>query len=431
MHTWITYEIQDHLAKQSELLELISGEYVRSERWEIFESNVRHLFPGDRERAKLINPWSYIGSIICDWISSYLGEPIEEQNINYMDVVEWLLVSGCIRFFQNVDTKKLEAIKANKYYYDASEKKEYFINIYEKKDESAFFSKKEYFLLLETFCKWIFERKLFLINNLDNLSEWTPVSFDTFSFLEWQPESVKIENIERLVIEKQVERPLLEKVKTIIYSIEKKLSEIDKNFLDYTEQFKIFRNIEIPENSYRTLSNGTQVVDFDELWKILMVNDLHGNSGGVEIVRNTNDLLINAIDYLDKQIKSISAITWIPLYAFWIQQEWGNDSWTSKIKSAWLFYKKIEKYTQVITALFYEYWETFNIPADKQILEFSEIVTADISEIVEVQKNMIELGIQSKKRAIMKINSTDENEAIKILQEIEQEQDSFSNTTKW
>jgi hypothetical protein len=41
----------------------------------------------------------------------------------------------------------------------------------------------------------------------------------------------------------------------IFNQLSKKLSEIEKNFLDYTEQFKVFRNLEIPENAYKELSN--------------------------------------------------------------------------------------------------------------------------------------------------------------------------------
>ena len=426
METGITYTIQDYLANQTELLAFISGKYVRSEKTELYKANIEHLFPNDKEKAKLINPGSYIASIVFDWISSYLWEPKEKQNINYIDLVEWLLTTGFIRVFQNIDTWKLESIKANKYFYDKNQRKEYFVNIYEKEEKYRYWVKNTY-LLVETFCENIFERKLFKISNLDNLSVWEQVPFDSLPFLEWKAERLKIDNLERIVIEKQVERPILEKIKTIIFSIEKKLSEIDKNFLDYTEQFKIFRNIEIPKNAYKTLENWIKIVDFNKLWKLIQVNEVNGYNWGLEIVRNTNDLLINSIDYLDKQIRSISAITGIPLFAFWIQQETWNDSGTSKIKSSGLFYKKIEKYREVLIKLFLEFWKTFNIPDDEQILEFGEIVTTDISEIVDVQQKMLTAWIQSRKRAIMKINSTDEIEAEEILKEILEEEKIFSN----
>lgn len=422
MKTWITWEIQDYLANQTELLDLISGEYVRKWSGEIFEANLKHLFPGNVEQAKLINPWSYIASIVYDWVSSYIWEPKEEQNINYIDLYEGLLTTWYFRLYQNLDTQKLESIKANKYFYDKLERKEYFLNIYEKKEENTIFGKsKKYYLLVETFCKWIFERNLFLLNNINNLSEGEKKSFDELDFLVWKAEKLKIDNLDRLVIEKQVEKPILEKIKTLIFSIEKKLSEIDKNFLDYTEQFKIFRNLQVPDNAYKTLSNWIKVIDFDKLWKIIYVNEVNWLSWWLEIVRNTNDLLIKSIDYLDKQIRSISAITGVPLFAFWIKQENWNESWTSKIKSAWLFYKKIERYREILQKIFYQFWETFQVPVEKQLLEFWDIVTTDISEVVETQKNMLDMWIQSKKRAIMKVHWTDELDAMKILKEIENE----------
>ncbi|ATU04901.1 hypothetical protein BKN14_00385 [Candidatus Gracilibacteria bacterium HOT-871] len=418
METGITFDMQDYFANQTELLELISGKYVRKGSGELFEANLKHLFPGNEEQAKLINPGSYIAGIVFEWISGYIGQPKEKQNINYIDLIEGLLTTGYFRFYQNIDTGKLETVKADKYFYDKNLQKEYFVNIYEVKED---FYRKKYYLLIETYQKGIFERKLFLLNNIGSLSYGEQVSFDELEFLAGKPEMLKIENLDRLVIERQVERPLLEKIKTIIFSIEKKLAEIDKNFLDYTEQFKIFRNVVIPDNCYKTLSNGIKVIDFDKLGKILVVDEINGTGGGLEIVRNTNNLLVQSIEYLDDQIRSISAITSIPLFAFGIKLEGGNESGTSKIKSAGLFYKKIEKYREIIINLFLEFWENFKIPDSEQILEFGEILTSDITEIVEIQKTMLDSGIQSKKRAIMKINSTDEIEAEEILREIEEE----------
>ncbi len=132
MKTWINSKIQDYLAEQTELLDLISWKYVRKGSWELFEANLKHLFPWDEEKAKLINPGTYIAGIVYDWISSYIWEPKENQNINYIDLIEGLLTTWYIRFFQNVDTEQLESIKSNKYFYDSAEKKEYFINLYEK-----------------------------------------------------------------------------------------------------------------------------------------------------------------------------------------------------------------------------------------------------------------------------------------------------------
>ncbi len=433
MKTWITFEIQDYLANQVELLELISWEYVRKWSWELYEANVKHLFPWDLNQAKLINPGSYIWSVVYDWISSYIWEPTENQNINYIDLYEWLLTTWYIRFFINVDTKKLETIKAKNYYYDSVNKKEYFINIYEKNNENSFTSsRKDFYLLVETFSNNIFERNLYKLNSISNLAEWDKVSFDELDFLKWLPESVKIDftnGWDRLVIEKQVERPLLEKLKTIIFSIEKKLSEIDKNFLDYTEQFKVFRNLDIPDDCFRELVNWVKVVDFDKLWKVIMTNDLNWTSWWLDIVRNTNDLLVESIDYIDSQIRSISSISSVPLFAFGIKNEWWNDSWTSKIKSAWLFYKKVEKYQNIITKLFYEFWKKLAIPESEQILEFWDIVTSDITEVVETQVKMLEWWVQSKKRAIMKLNNTDDKDAELILEEIrkEKEQDILLN----
>ena len=92
-----------------------------------------------------------------------------------------------------------------------------------------------------------------------------------------------------------------------------------------------------------------------------------------------------------------------------------------------MFYKKVERYRDVITKLFYDFWETFQIPENNQILEFWEITTSDPLEIITNEKLKLEAWIQSKLRAIMKINNTDEKEAKKILEEIKNENTINSN----
>jgi len=58
---------------------------------------------------------------------------------------------------------------------------------------------------------------------------------------------------EKLVYSIKLESSLIKKVKSIIYSIERKWAEADKQFQNYMEQFMVFNNIEVPADATKTV----------------------------------------------------------------------------------------------------------------------------------------------------------------------------------
>ena len=282
-------------------------------------------------------------------------------------------------------------------------------------------SKSTHYLLVETFEAPYFERKLFRLNSSTSYLYWDEIPLDDFEPTKWKESKLIIDNLDRIVIKKEVEDSILSKIKTIIHSIDWKLMEADKNFRQYTDQFKIFRDIVIPDSAYTKLSNWTKTIDWDKLWKNIQTQSVEGANSWLEIIKNTNELLNDSLEFIDKQIIQISSITSIPLFAFWQHQESWNDSWTSKIKSSWIFYKKIEKYRDHISQAFNDFWELYNIPQDKRILKWNSITTSDPKEIIENENIKLENWTISRKKAIMKQEWVDEQQAEEILEEIQQE----------
>lgn len=421
MKTGITPKMQEYFADMTESLEIVSGDYVRSEFSEITKANIKHLFPNDKDAAKLINPGTYYASVVYDWISSYFGSPQENYGLDYITLIEWLLCTGKIILRQDIVNKKLVAQKCNHYYYDEVEKKEFFISLY----SDIEWLKNITYLLVESFKDWILERNLFKLWNVQNYTEGEKIPLESLQFL-WYTEARDARvtiglDYKRLVFEVEVERPIIKKIKTLIFSIEKKLSEAEKNFLDYTEQFKIFKNISIPENAYTELPNGVRVINFDKLGKILTTSSLDWAVWGIEIVKNTNELLVEALNHIESQIRNLSAITSIPIFAFWITSNEGNDSGTAKTKSMGLFYKKIQKYRDEFKWIVSQFWELHKISELERILEFPDLVTTDSSEILDTEEKKLKLWLTTKLRAIMRIEWVTKEEAEMILEEIKNE----------
>jgi len=425
--TGVSLEMQNYLWTMSEHIEVINWDYLTSSTNENFKEMLTHLYPEQEDRAKLLNPWSYIWSIIFEHYSSYFWVPKTDDkiDIDWLDYIEWIMSTWYARLLINPDgitvkwtrviNSTLQSIKANSYYYDWE--KEYFIKLFSKEKKDGF-SNYDYFILVETFDKWNFERNLFKLNNLESYQYWEQVPLETLPQLEGLAEKLTITWLDRLIIEKRIDHWIINKIKTIWYSIDRKIAEAEKNFIDYTEQFHVFSNLEIPDDAYTTLSNWVKKVDFDKLGKVIMTNDLNWTAWWLEIVKNTNNLLTEAIAFIDKQIRQISSISWIALHNFGIETTWGNDSWASKIASNWVFYKKIDKirdFTIELFSLFDFIYKTTTF------IEFTPVVTSDLTELIDEETKKLEVWITSKKLAIMKIHDVDETEALKILEEISNE----------
>ena len=171
MFTGITRKIQNYLWEASELITLIDWSYVTNTENENLVEIIKHLYPEQPERAKLLNPWSYIGSIILEHYSNYFWVPKVNDNIraDFIDFIETILVTWEARLLINPDNKTLTWIKSNSYYKDWN--KEFFIKIYKKpKKENLFWETDDYFLLVETFEKWKFERKLFKLKSTPTIN---------------------------------------------------------------------------------------------------------------------------------------------------------------------------------------------------------------------------------------------------------------------
>jgi len=65
----------------------------------------------------------------------------------------------------------------------------------------------------------------------------------------------------------------MDTIRTLVYSIDRKLAEAEKHFNDYSEQFKIFQNIEIPKNAFVTLSDKTRIIDWNKLGKTVRTQE--------------------------------------------------------------------------------------------------------------------------------------------------------------
>lgn len=430
--TWISIQIQNYLATIQENKELITWDYVTNNLNPNFQEMVKHLFPWDEERFKLLNPWTYIAWLIDDKISSYVWTPEDslKYRIDYDKIIETLLTTWYLMLKTYSTQKegwKVEAVDWQKYYYDWVT--EYFIEQYkiDSLDSISWnISTTKYYLYVQTFSNNILKNKLFEIQQ-NVLSMWKKVPLDIIPELAWRPDEQIIMETEKFVYSIKLETSLIKKVKSIIYSIERKWAEADKQFQNYMEQFMVFNNIEIPADALKTVYQDWiqyKVTDFSKLWKNVETN-ADNWTWTIEIIKNWNELVKEALEFSERQIRQISAITDIPPIFLWLDSAQWNDSWTSIIKSSWWFYKRIERYRAWIENLFWDINQVFS--TIKTTFVWPSITTADPNEILDNEIKKLDSWLTSKKMAIMKIHSVDEIWAQKILDEIKKENSEVQN----
>ena len=411
--------------------EIISWEYVKNKLNPNFIEMVKHLYPWQEERFTRLVSGSYIWGLIDDKISSYFWVP--KHNFDYRfncDLsIENLLSTWYMMVKVSWDTKwwVLSAIDWHKYYDDGVTEmfiEQYQVQTKDPSDHTILETKK--YVYVQSFSDHILKNKLYEIS-WTVLSAWQEVSLDTIPELAWRPDEQIIMELDRLVYKIKVESPIIEKIKTIIYSIERKWMEADKQFMNYMDQWTILKNIEIPKNAMKKVTYwwiDYDVTDFDKLWKLLEI-DADNWDGSIEIVKNWNDLVEDALKFSERQIRMISAITDVPAIFFWLENEWqGNDSGTTIVKSSWAFYKRIERYRKAFEEVFEDIKKDLKI--DYQF-DWPSIVTSDPDEVVETEIKKLDAWLTTKVKSIMRIYWIDETEATALNKKIMEEKKAESD----
>ncbi len=433
MERILNQAIVDELWKVAELESIVDWTYLQNEQDSNFKLIVEKLFPWEVEKAKIMNPWSYAGSIAYNWEQSFFWSPTTKYNINWSDFIKSIDTTWEVRLKINVDTEELESIKGH-WYYDDWET-EYFIHLFEKIEKDIIGTTKKY-LLLETFSNKVFIRKLYKISWFDNINYWEEVWLDTLEETKDLKEWLTID-LEKLVLKRKVPFTIIELIRSVIYSLDTKIATNNHNILDYGEQWTIIKWMNV-DSARVDPTDINSALDLDKLWKIL-VTDTNAEwvQPWIEVVKNAYDWINISLEMIERQFIQIGSITWIPSWAFTNNVNNGWESGVAKDKASTIFYKRIELYQRLVIEIFNEFWNIVNTPEAKRVLEFAEIVTTSTAELLEIEEKKLNNWLTSKKRAIMSINKIDEAGAELILKEIEEENllltkedDSIQNNAK-
>lgn len=417
--TGITFNIQQELASITKNKSIIDWTYLSASDDVNFTEMVKHLYPWEESRAKLLNPWSYIWNIIWDKLKNFVWDAKTAFDINFDTIVESILIRGqiIIKYVNEWSKWGISSVRAETYWEDGWV--EMIARVYPKY-EWELLGLPTYYLYVQSYNGTTLRNNLYKVNTLDNLSDWEPVDLDKVYELSKLEPVQTIENLPRLAeVVDVIDRPMMDTVRSLIYSIDRKIAEAEKHFNDYSEQFKLFQNIEIPKNCY-IKRDWSKVINWNKLWKIIRTQD-YSAIWDIKIIKNWNELLESALKQADKQIQTISAITDIPLNYFGV--ETARDSWQWKEVGASNLFKRVQKYRDKIE---YTLKKTFKFLSSFQKIDeridWSAIIRMSENDVLVQQSTMLQNNMTSLVRAIMKTHNVDKAQADIIIEEVKLDQ---------
>lgn len=433
---------QQQLIKQSRLKDLATNDYLKDIYNENLKEIARLFFDNDINRALQLNVWSNIFMTITDIYSFFIWQPTMDLDFDISDLSKDLISvwKAVVWLWYNEDNQYvMEYIPATNYIFSNNEHK--VIRYYSSINDNQ----RKFYILKQIYRVWSIENTLYEVSNLE-ATNWNKVPLNTIPQTAWLKDiyntwldrvSLFIATDEDVVYWSN--QSLIEKIKQLWYSLDRKSVMFEKQFLQDVDQYKIFNNLNLQkyiDNEGRF--NTTQV------WKVLVNSEWM--EWDVKFIWNQNPLIKDAIEYEQTQLKKISSSTFIPLDFLWLNTT-GTTSWSSRMIMISAFIKSIQNRQQIlqrqillpILKILEEKRQKVNWEIITTNIFWEDVIPRDSKEIADELKVARETGLISQYNAIksyMWYNTDDQvNEELNLLKK-ENETNNWSesksnNETTW
>ena len=423
---------QTLIASKQKQIELVTNEYLQDETNPNFIYVLEKFFnTEDIDKAKLLNVGSMLFKSIADTIAFYVDKPQSEVNLDPLQTVInifsnwygllWLEMSEWVLSIKNMPTKD--------HYYDDDLEADVIIRLYEKYKGDDIYPTK--YLLQTIYYENRIENKLYELKT-DSYDSGVEVELteikETSNLV--PVEITKYKPLRTIKIDERVQYPLaeIEQIKSLVYSIDRKAVMFETQFLKNTESFILFRNIK-PSSLEQAIDQKNWNVKYKQVKNDIQFTD--DPQAGIDFVNNMNELIKDAIEYEQKQIRRISAITSVPTDFLWLEA----SHWAIWQGSRTILHGAFVKKILSIRYLFDRYLpELFDIVAKENWIEpdYSrpDVFIKDESQLIEELKVAREMNLISQKKAIMEYQWIPEDQADWEIELINEEKTTDSEINK-
>lgn len=227
------------------------------------------------------------------------------------------------------------------------------------------------------------------------------------------------------------ELSLVEQLKPIVYSIDRKINMLEQQYLQNTESYIMYKGIKPPR--YLTeIANGTNwgEIDLSRFWKHIFTDN---TDASIEFINNENKAIASAREYIREQYEEISSKTWIPLdYLTSGSRVWSIGE-ASRLLLHWNFFETIKDIRNLID----EHLETLILILKKEKVwdltySWDELTTQTSTQKVDELLSVASLGLLPKVTLLKRYlgYSIEEAEELLKLKEKEEVLESPTEETK-
>ena len=417
---------KNRLAVKTLQHEYTTNEYLINEQDENFKYIRSKFFAlQSTKTTKTLNVGSGLFEAISDTYKYYVWSPVGALSIDLTQSTNDFFSNWYILLLINaIDWKyNIERVPTNLHYYSYDINADVILRLYSKPTWSL--NEYDNYLLHTAYYENRIENKLYKLwkdcdYNLGNEVELTEVQetkdLESVEQTTYKPlRTIKQDNLEQYPVSEA------QKIKPLVYSIDRKTVMFETQFLRNTETLKLFKWMVRPKNK----DNFT--ISYQDTWHEIYTTN---SDASVEFIDNMNSLITEAIEYESSQIRRISSITKIPTDFLWLD----NAHWAiwegSRSILHWSFFKKIRniqslydtQLKEIYEIVAKENWvnETYTRPDvyvkdDKILLE--ELIQAKNENIITHTRaimeymNINEEQAETEKEQIMK----DNKEAMDLL----------------
>lgn len=410
-------------------IDIVNNEYLRDPNDPNFEFIQKKFFPWMKGQdvisaVQLHNVWSGIWYSVASVISYFVGNPIGELDLDLTMTIQDLVGAG----YGTIPLEKVNNQYTNNYIpaynYLLRDGTSYVFRFYtqERADNVDVL---DYYILRQEYGVGFIKNDLFKFPTLDFTGKWTKVELDTLEQTMWMMDIVQTgldkpaiwvpsfrDNLEENV-------SLIDKIRNLIYSIDRNMVMYDQQFLMNTESFILFQNIQPNHVIARNIKDGRKL----NFWDVSRVHFSKEQNADIKFVNNKNELIETSIEYEKVKYEKISWITSIPLdFLTGKASSWTIGKGSRSILHG-AFIKQIKAYRDLLEPIINDIYETVQRAQPQLSVErtWPDMFAKDENELVAELSTAIKHGLMSQRKAVMKLQNIHDEELDEELELIKQD----------
>ena len=355
----ITKEKQNELAKLSKIIAMARPWYLRdstNDNFQFIKKKILKLpmstIVNGTDMANMIVDSGLYSAVVGAYHDS-IGSVEEIDDTDMTSFIDSMVATGrgAWRVEWDSKNKKISAVQSSSYFHSIIDWEKVFseIKIYKRDFDT--------FAFVRTFFTGRNENKLYRVVNSSNLEDSREVplaTLDVTSFLDEVemtgmsvPAFISFDSWDRI----------FENIQSLVDSTDRRMTQIELEFHKSLEADKLFKNISVPEYA----------LENDEFWNKKILIEKFGKNffsedpnAKIEYIVNTNPMIEKAMDFINHDIRRISAISKVPLDYLWVETTGAIGAESRNAKNA-IFFAKVERLRSFIEKAYsILVWSTLN-----------------------------------------------------------------------